>query len=255
MVNIKTSLRSLDGIDIPDNVTLKIYNSVCPKYDAGRVFGSPYSHITIGEWWRFVYARKRNTIHGLVLSSQYVTRKDARIKGLLTILNEINGFVIISNHEFLQFVRDYYPNITCEYSITHSGINDNFVKLEALYDVINPRMEFFYSDISDGWDYRKYSAMLTDICYGCCPIYDKHFRDIELTNFREVYNPDVQCCTYRNVNVPNLRVHEILSLMDRGVRNFKLSTRAMSEPHKITGFVNNTLKVISDLDKTRCNKD
>ena len=59
MVNVKTSLRSLDGIDIPDNVVLKIYNSVYPKYDAGRAFGSLYSHITISEWCRFVCAEKK----------------------------------------------------------------------------------------------------------------------------------------------------------------------------------------------------
>lgn len=192
---------------------------------------------------KYKYFQNKGIGFYMTFTNDIIDTSDKEGNEILSILNSgKNNGVIVSNHEFRDFIRKNYPNLKICLSITSFDSIDvpkNIKELEENYDLICPRFEMIFNpDFLKVINPKKYKIMLNDTCVYGCKLWKKHFHAISKYNRDEIGDPHkIQECWLPNFNPDieskcecmDLDKDAIEKCKEIGYINFKISGREMSD--------------------------
>lgn len=191
-----------------DNINFSFYDSFGnSKWNGGRV-----TDISINQK-HIDFCIKHNFKICITYSNYYIDLSEKEGLESLKLLNAINGSVVLSNINLLNFIKQNYTNIITIQSVTSKEELDTDIKC---YFQNDPRI---YNNIN------KTEILLDNKCYGCPEFYN-HFDLIA----KNVTNRDYIKCNYCHLKNRLKIINEnyktsIPRFINQGFKNFKIPGR------------------------------
>lgn len=279
-VLMQTRIRPL----LKEGWTLTVYDGINCRWSSGRI-----KRMIELDSEKVEYYNKNGVSVALTFGNPVINPLDFVGFRALNILQEsskkygIKNNIILINHEFCEFLKINFPDLTRTYSITghpnNIKIDDDMIQyykdLEKDYDIIVPKFEMIFDErFLNEVDVSKYEPIIDDTCVHGCPIFREHLFEMARIN-REYDNPweelgKEECIKAEECWIPTFdpdygsdkdkakygckglgmdiyQEQDLKDFLDAGYRNIKLTGRELPDEIFVQNMnrnLDNILKVV-----------